>query len=78
MDGALPPQRSEQAERIRARLREQCAMGELDDRRVEIEVEESAVGAHAGVLEAGMEEIGFNLGDMLGDMLAEAQAQAAT
>ena len=35
--------RQEQAERVRARLREQLVMGVLDDRRVEIEVEESAV-----------------------------------
>src|SRR5690348_6376596 len=35
--------RQEQAERVRTRMREQLLMGVLDDRRVEIEVEESSV-----------------------------------
>jgi ATP-dependent HslUV protease ATP-binding subunit HslU len=60
--------RQEQAERVRARLREQLLMGVLDDRRVEIEVEESAVAHMPAFSEAGMEEITFNIGDMLGGM----------
>jgi ATP-dependent HslUV protease ATP-binding subunit HslU len=77
MPGQTPPspemeenyrKRHEQAERVRARLREQLAMGALDDRRVEIEVEESAVAHMPAFSEAGMEEITFNLGDMLGGM----------
>jgi len=43
-------------------------MGVLDDRRIEIEVEESAVATMPAFSEAGMEEISFNLGDMLGGM----------
>jgi ATP-dependent HslUV protease ATP-binding subunit HslU len=61
--------RAEQAERVRARLKEQLVLGALDDRRVEIEVEESAVAFMPAFSEAGMEEISFNLGDMLGGML---------
>jgi ATP-dependent HslUV protease ATP-binding subunit HslU len=61
--------RQEQAERVRARLREQLVMGVLDDRRVEIEVEESAVAHLPAFSEAGMEEITFNIGDVLGGML---------
>ncbi len=60
--------RQEQAERVRARLREQLLMGAMDDRRVEIEVEESAVAHMPAFSEQGMEEITFNLGDMLGGM----------
>jgi ATP-dependent HslUV protease ATP-binding subunit HslU len=60
--------RQEQAERVRTRLREQLLMGAMDDRRVEIEVEESAVAHMPAFSEAGMEEITFNLGDMLGGM----------
>jgi ATP-dependent HslUV protease ATP-binding subunit HslU len=61
--------RQEQAERVRARLREQLVMGVLDERRVEIEVEESAVAHLPAFSEAGMEEITFNIGDVLGGML---------
>jgi ATP-dependent HslUV protease ATP-binding subunit HslU len=60
--------RMEQTDRIRARLREQVVMGVLDERRIEIEVEESAVATMPAFSEAGMEEISFNLGDMLGGM----------
>jgi ATP-dependent HslUV protease ATP-binding subunit HslU len=60
--------RQEQAERVRLRMREQLLMGALDDRRVEVEVEESAVAHMPAFSEAGMEEITFNIGDMLGGM----------
>jgi ATP-dependent HslUV protease ATP-binding subunit HslU len=60
--------RQEQTDRIRARLREQVVMGVLDERRIEIEVEEAAVATMPAFSEAGMEEITFNLGDMLGGM----------
>ena len=49
-------------------MREQLLMGVLDDRRVEIEIEESAVAHMPAFSEAGMEEITFNIGDMLGGM----------
>jgi ATP-dependent HslUV protease ATP-binding subunit HslU len=67
--------RAEQAERVRARLREQLLLGALDDRRVEIEVEESAVAHMPAFSDAGMEEITFNIGDMLGGMLPKRKRQ---
>jgi ATP-dependent HslUV protease ATP-binding subunit HslU len=61
--------RVEQAERIRARLREQLAMGVLDDRKVEVEVEEGPSMAFAPVFSnQGMEEFGMNLQEMLGNL----------
>ena len=62
--------RVEQAERIRARLREQLAMGVLDDRKVEVDVEEGPAMAFTPVFtNQGMEEFGMNLQDMLGNMM---------
>jgi ATP-dependent HslUV protease ATP-binding subunit HslU len=62
--------RVEQAERIRARLREQLGMGVLDERKVEVEVEEGPGMAFAPVFtNQGMEEMGLNLQDMLGNMM---------
>jgi ATP-dependent HslUV protease ATP-binding subunit HslU len=61
--------RVEQAERIRARLREQLETDALDERKVEIEVEEGPNMAFTPVFSnQGMEEFGFNLQDMLGNM----------
>jgi ATP-dependent HslUV protease ATP-binding subunit HslU len=61
--------RVEQAERIRTRLREQLEMGVLDDRKVEVEVEEGSPMAFTQVFSPqGMEEMGLNLQDMLGNM----------
>lgn len=62
--------RVEQAERIRTRLREQLAMGVLDDRKVEVDVEEGPSMAFTPVFSnQGMEEFGMNLQDMLGNMV---------
>jgi ATP-dependent HslUV protease ATP-binding subunit HslU len=62
--------RVEQAERIRSRLREQLGMGVLDDRKVEVEVEEGPNMAFTPVFSnQGMEEFGMNLQDMLGNMV---------
>jgi len=61
--------RVEQAERIRGRLREQLEMGVLDDRKVEVEVEESAPTAFTQVFSPqGMEDMTLNLQDMLGNV----------
>jgi ATP-dependent HslUV protease ATP-binding subunit HslU len=61
--------RVEQAERIRGRLREQLDMGVLDDRKVEVEVDEQPSTAFTQVFSPqGMEEMGLNLQDMLGNM----------
>jgi ATP-dependent HslUV protease ATP-binding subunit HslU len=56
-------------ERIRARLRARLEAGELDDRVIEIEVEESKSPFVQIFSPAGMEEMGMNLQDMLGGML---------
>ncbi|MFN3649887.1 MAG: ATP-dependent protease ATPase subunit HslU [Armatimonadota bacterium] len=63
--------RVEQAERIRARLKEQLEMGVLDDRKVEVEVEETGGGmSFAPVFtNQGMEEMGFSFQEMLGNMM---------
>ncbi len=61
--------RVEQAERIRSRCRQQLALGVLDDRKVELEVEEGPPMTFTSVFSSqGMEEMGFNLQDMLGNM----------
>jgi len=62
--------RVEQAERIRARLREQLEMGALDDRKVEVDVEENHSMAFMPMFSnQGMEEFGMNFQDMLGNMM---------
>ena len=62
--------RVEQAERIRGRLRDQLAMGALDHRKVEVEVEEGSGMAFAPIFSSqGMEELGLNLQDMLGNAM---------
>lgn len=62
--------RVDQAERIRARLREQLLMGVLDDRLVEVEVDEAPPSGFSQVFSPqGMEEMGMNFQDMLGNML---------
>ncbi|HTE20558.1 MAG TPA: ATP-dependent protease ATPase subunit HslU [Armatimonadota bacterium] len=62
--------RVEQAERIRARLKEQLAMGALDDRKVEVELEDGAGMTFTPVFSnQGMEEMGFNLQDVFGNMM---------
>jgi ATP-dependent HslUV protease ATP-binding subunit HslU len=61
--------RQDQAERIRSRLREQLKMGALDDRKVEVDVDEGPnVAAIPLFTGQGMEEMGANLQDMLGSM----------
>jgi len=61
--------RVEQAERIRKRLREQLAMGALDDRKVEVEVEDGPQVAFAPVFSnQGMEEMGINIQELFGNL----------
>jgi ATP-dependent HslUV protease ATP-binding subunit HslU len=61
--------RVEQVERIRERLREQIRMGVIDDRSVELELEEGPTVAFMPAFsDAGMEEIGVNLGEMFGNL----------
>jgi ATP-dependent HslUV protease ATP-binding subunit HslU len=60
--------RREQAQHIRERLAAQLADGKLEDRVVEIDVEESQVQFLPVFGQGGMEEMGMNLQDMLGNM----------
>lgn len=57
-----------QAENIRARLQTQLDEGKLEDRVVEIDVEESQVAFLPLFGQGGMEEMGMNLQDVLGNM----------
>jgi len=64
---AEAPEREDTAEK-RAALREKLQKGELENRLVEVEVEESTPpGVFVGGL--GLEELGINLQDMLGNLL---------
>ncbi len=61
--------RAETIERIRTRLREQLRMGVLDDKTVELDLEEGPTVAFMPAFsDAGMEEIGVNLGEMFGNL----------
>ena len=64
-----PQAEGDEVERIRQRLRARLEAGELDDRMIEIEVEESKSPFVQIFSPAGMEEMGMNLQDMLGGML---------
>jgi len=58
-----------QIERIRESLRKQLAAGKLDDRAIEIEVEESKFPVVEIFAGSGIEEMGINFQDMLGGMM---------
>lgn len=60
--------KAEQKERLRARLREQLLAGELDDRRIEIEVEESPSSFLQVFTPQGMEEMGVDFPSALSGM----------
>lgn len=66
------PAPEEPAEDVQ-RLRERVLAGELDDKTVEITVEESKFPTVQIFSPAGMEEMGMNLQDMLGGMLPKAR-----
>lgn len=57
-------------ERTREKFREKLRNGELDDRKIEIEVKKSSKSPMMQVFgpQGGMEEMGINLQDMLGNM----------
>jgi len=57
--------KAEQKDRIRGRLREQLLAGELDDRTIEIEVEESPSSFMQVFTPQGMEEMGMDFPNML-------------
>lgn len=60
---------AEQAERLRARMKEKLEAGELEETEVEIEVEEQHSGSAARVFgPVGMEEMGFDMQGMMGNL----------
>ena len=58
----------EQANRTRERMREQLRAGRLDDRIVELEVQNVAMPSFEVIAGTSVEEIGMNLKDMMGNM----------
>ena len=79
LDLLLPPTRSavpgedpsavrDQASRTRERMREQLRDGRLDDRSVELDVQNSAMPSFEIIAGTSVEEIGVNLKDMMGNM----------
>ncbi|MBI2844716.1 MAG: ATP-dependent protease ATPase subunit HslU [Armatimonadetes bacterium] len=60
---------AERKQRIRDKLREQLRAGFLDDRKIEIEVEETASPFMQVFTQQGMEEMGVDLPGMLGSMM---------
>jgi ATP-dependent HslUV protease ATP-binding subunit HslU len=61
--------RAEQRERLRDRLRTQLAAGELDDRVIEIEVEDTSSPFMQVFSQQGMEEMGVDMPGILGSMM---------
>ncbi|MEJ5296576.1 MAG: ATP-dependent protease ATPase subunit HslU [Armatimonadota bacterium] len=61
--------KAEQVERLRARLRARLIAGELDDRMVEIEVEDTTSPFLQVFSPQGLEEMGMDISGMLGGML---------
>ena len=59
---------AERSERIRDRLRKQLLAGELDDREVTIEVEDSAMPQFQVFGQQGLEEMGMDMSGMLGNL----------
>ena len=66
--GEDPAALREQANRTRARLREQFRDGRLDDRVVELDVRDTAMPSFELIAGTPVEEIGVNLKDMMGNM----------
>src|SRR5688572_15040117 len=58
----------EQANRTRERMREQLHAGRLDDRSVELDVQNAPMPSFEVIAGTSVEEIGMNLKDMMGNM----------
>jgi ATP-dependent HslUV protease ATP-binding subunit HslU len=69
--GDDPASAREQAARTRERMREQLRAGRLDDRTVEIDVQQSAMPSFEIIAGSSVEEIGVNLKDMMGNMFGQ-------
>ena len=66
---------AERKERIRERLREQLRDGKLDDREVNIEIEESAMPHFQVFGQQGLEEMGMDMSGMLGNLIPKRKKQ---
>jgi len=74
-DESYAQARNEQKERIRERLRAQLVAGELDDRKITIEVEDTSSPFLQVFSPQGMEEMGLDIGGMLGGMMPKRRRQ---
>ncbi|MCC6442749.1 MAG: ATP-dependent protease ATPase subunit HslU [Armatimonadetes bacterium] len=68
-DSEVTQLKTEQKERIRARLRDQVRSGSMDDRSITVEVEDSGTPVMQVFGPQGMEEMGLDIRDMLGNMM---------
>jgi ATP-dependent HslUV protease ATP-binding subunit HslU len=66
--GAADQTAREQANRTRERMREQLRAGRLDDRVVELDVQNVSMPTFEVIAGTSVEEIGLNLKDMMGNM----------
>jgi len=74
LDSLLPEKgegsdRSESIERTREKLREKLRNGDLDERYIEITVEESNIPQVEVFSQEGMDQMGIDMSDMLGNLL---------
>ena len=65
----------EQANKTRERMREQLRAGRLDDRTVELDVQNVAMPSFEIIAGTSVEEIGVNLKDMMGNMFGGARTK---
>lgn len=69
MDEEERERRMDRYRRNREKMQEKLNDGTLDDRYVEVEVEESSTGMMQVFSQAGFEEYGMDLGNMMGDLV---------
>ncbi len=71
--GEYERDQADRKERIRARLRTALLAGELDDREIEIEVEDSSMPTFQMFGQQGLEEMGMDMQGFLGNMMPKRQ-----
>jgi ATP-dependent HslUV protease ATP-binding subunit HslU len=74
--GAEEPTRQDELHETREKFRERLRRGSLDDRMVEVEVEESALPQLEMITPQGVEEVGINLRDMMPGLFARRQRRS--
>lgn len=68
-DESTPTKTKEEISSERRTLRERLINGELDDKIVELELEEAATPGVSVLGPAGLEDMGMNVGELLGDLM---------